>query len=164
MRPGRSRAGRGYAGRRGGRGDGSPPGITDTKAGHGISSAGAALCRGIRVAHDEPSRVERARPQRLPEPSRLPPRFVAWVRGDPPNNRFELIAKTQRPTALQAFGKAEGSSVSRPKVGRQGRREIGRALETFYDDVVRQGVPSRILELLDDLDARAASHPNADRA
>jgi len=49
-------------------------------------------------------------------------------------------------------------------VGRQGRREIGRALETFYDDVVRQGVPSRILALLDDLDARAASHPNADRA
>ena len=65
---------------------------------------------------------------------------------------------------MQAFGKAEGSSVSRPKVGRQGRREIGRALETFYDDVVRQGVPSRILALLDDLDARTGSRPDTDRA
>ena len=57
---------------------------------------------------------------------------------------------------LQAFDKA-GGSASRPKVERQGRREIGRALETFYEDVVRQGIPARIVELLDDLDAPTRS-------
>ena len=35
------------------------------------------------------------------------------------------------------------------------RREIGRALESMYEDVVRQGVPPRILQLLEGLDAGA---------
>jgi protein involved in polysaccharide export with SLBB domain len=64
---------------------------------------------------------------------------------------------------LQASDKAGGSSPSRPKVERQGRREIGRALEAFYDDVVRQGVPAPILELLADLDARTGSRVDSDR-
>jgi Anti-sigma factor NepR len=41
-------------------------------------------------------------------------------------------------------------------VERQGRREIGRALEAFYEDVVSQGIPAPILTLLDDLEARSA--------
>jgi hypothetical protein len=45
----------------------------------------------------------------------------------------------------------------RPKLGRHGRHEIGRALEAMYEDVVKQGVPSRILELLEGLDARIGS-------
>ena len=36
-----------------------------------------------------------------------------------------------------------------------GRREIGRALEAMYEDVVNQGVPPRILQLLEGLDAGA---------
>jgi hypothetical protein len=43
----------------------------------------------------------------------------------------------------------------RPKLGQHGRREIGRALEAMYEDVVKQGVPPRILELLEGLDVRA---------
>jgi hypothetical protein len=51
---------------------------------------------------------------------------------------------------------AAESSV-RPKLGPHGRREIGRALETMYEDVVSQGVPPRIRELIEGLDARAGS-------
>jgi len=54
---------------------------------------------------------------------------------------------------LQVFDNAHGSEGSRPRLGRKGRREIGRALEVFYEDVVRQGVPPRIRELLEELDA-----------
>jgi hypothetical protein len=55
-------------------------------------------------------------------------------------------------------------AVDRPKLGRRGRREIGRALEAFYEDVVRQGVPARLVELLDGLDARVGSRPDSNRA
>ena len=54
----------------------------------------------------------------------------------------------------QAPGVAEGSGASRPKLDKQGRREIGRALETMYEDVVKQGVPPGIRELIESLDAR----------
>jgi anti-sigma factor NepR-like protein len=60
-----------------------------------------------------------------------------------------------KPIAPQASGVSEGSGVSRPKLGKQGRREIGRALEAMYEDVVKQGVPPRILKLLESLDVRA---------
>jgi Anti-sigma factor NepR len=53
---------------------------------------------------------------------------------------------------------AHGGPESRgpaPKLGRDGRREIGRALGAMYDDVVREGVPPQIVELLDGLDRRA---------
>jgi len=60
-----------------------------------------------------------------------------------------------RPIGPQVSGVVEGSAVSRPKLGRHGRREIGRALEAMYEDVVKQGVPPRILQLLARLDARA---------
>jgi hypothetical protein len=60
-----------------------------------------------------------------------------------------------RPIGPQVSGVVEGSGVSRPKLGRHGRREIGRALEAMYEDVVKQGVPARILQLLAGLDARA---------
>lgn len=60
-----------------------------------------------------------------------------------------------RPIGPQVSGVVEGSGVSRPKLGRHGRREIGRALEAMYEDVVKQGVPARILQLLARLDARA---------
>jgi hypothetical protein len=59
-----------------------------------------------------------------------------------------------RPPGLQDAEAAEESRASRPKLGRQGRREIGRALEAMYEDVVKQGVPPRILELLEGLDER----------
>jgi len=55
----------------------------------------------------------------------------------------------------QAPGGTQGSSVSRPKLGRHGRREIGRALEAMYEDVVSQGVPPHIRKLLESLDASA---------
>jgi hypothetical protein len=65
-----------------------------------------------------------------------------------------MSAGKSRPTGLQAPGAAEETSVSHPKLGRQGRREIGRALEAMYDDVLRQGIPAQILELIEGLDAR----------
>jgi Anti-sigma factor NepR len=59
--------------------------------------------------------------------------------------------------------RAAGSSTSAPKLGRDGRREIGRALEAMYEDVLRQGVPPYIVELLDGLDrpARVGLDPSA---
>ena len=48
-----------------------------------------------------------------------------------------------------------GSRGPAPKLGRDGRREIGRALGAMYDDVVRQGIPPHIVALLDGLDRRA---------
>jgi anti-sigma factor NepR-like protein len=59
-------------------------------------------------------------------------------------------------TASQTPDAAERSGV-RPKLGPHGRREIGRALESMYEDVVSQGVPPRIRELIEGLDARAGS-------
>lgn len=61
----------------------------------------------------------------------------------------------------QAPDVTEGSGVSRPKLGRHGRREIGRALEAMYEDVVKQGVPPHIRQLLEDLDARVDGNPNS---
>ena len=58
----------------------------------------------------------------------------------------------------QAPGATQGSSTSRPKLGRHGRREIGRALEAMYEDVVSQGVPPNIRKLLEGLDASAGSN------
>jgi anti-sigma factor NepR-like protein len=69
-----------------------------------------------------------------------------------------------RPTGLQAPGATQENNASRPKLGRHGRREIGRALEAMYEDVVKQGVPPRIVELLESLDARAGSNPEAPSA
>jgi len=51
-----------------------------------------------------------------------------------------------------------------PKLGRDGRREIGRALGAMYDDVLRQGVPPYIVELLDGLEARVAGRFDPSRA
>lgn len=65
-----------------------------------------------------------------------------------------------RPPSLQAPDSAQESSVSRPKLDRRGRREIGRALEAMYEDVIKQGVPPRIVELLAGLDARAGNRPD----
>jgi Anti-sigma factor NepR len=65
---------------------------------------------------------------------------------------------------MQAPGATQESTASRPKLGRHGRREIGRALEAMYEDVVKQGVPPRIAELLENLDARAGSNPESPRA
>jgi Anti-sigma factor NepR len=62
-----------------------------------------------------------------------------------------------QPSQLQAAGNAQESRVSRPKLGRRGRREIGRALEAMYEDVIKQGVPPRILELLEGLDRHAGA-------
>ena len=66
---------------------------------------------------------------------------------------MKMTAKKVRSMMLKAHGEPAGSSA--PKLGREGRREIGRALGAMYDDVLRQGVPPRIVELLDGLDARA---------
>jgi hypothetical protein len=69
-----------------------------------------------------------------------------------------------RPTGLEAPGATQENSASRPKLGRHGRREIGRALEAMYEDVVKQGVPSSIMELLESLDARTGSKPGSQSA
>jgi len=66
-----------------------------------------------------------------------------------------------RPTGLQTPGATQENTASRPKLGRHGRREIGRALEAMYEDVVKQGVPPRIMKLLETLDARAGSNPES---
>jgi hypothetical protein len=39
-----------------------------------------------------------------------------------------------------------------PRLGREIRTKIGRQLRAMYDDVVRQGVPTRFVDLLDRLD------------
>ena len=70
-----------------------------------------------------------------------------------------MSTRRPRPTGLQAPGATQENGVARPKLGRQGRREIGRALEAMYDDVVKQGVPPRIVKLLESLDARTGSNP-----
>jgi hypothetical protein len=69
-----------------------------------------------------------------------------------------------RPTGLQAPEAAQENSASRPKLGRHGRREIGRALEAMYEDVVKQGVPPRIEKLLQSLDQRAGNNPESPSA
>ena len=75
-----------------------------------------------------------------------------------------MSTERARPTGLQAPGATQENGGSRPKLGRHGRREIGRALEAMYEDVVKQGVPSRIVELLESLEARAASNPESPSA
>jgi hypothetical protein len=64
-----------------------------------------------------------------------------------------MIAKTARLRVSDAHG--EPGRTPAPRLGREGRREIGRALGAMYDDVLKQGVPARIVELLDGLDGRA---------
>jgi hypothetical protein len=61
----------------------------------------------------------------------------------------KMVAGQQRPVALPADG-----GTAAPKLGPHDRKEIGRALEAMYDEVVRQGVPARVADLLDGLDAR----------
>jgi Anti-sigma factor NepR len=39
-----------------------------------------------------------------------------------------------------------------PRLGREIRTKIGRQLRAMYDDVLRQGVPPRFVDLLDRLD------------
>jgi hypothetical protein len=56
--------------------------------------------------------------------------------------------------AQNAHGRPQSRSPA-PKLGRDGRREIGRALGAMYDDVVREGIPPHIVALLDGLDRRA---------
>ena len=68
------------------------------------------------------------------------------------------------PIGAQSPGVAEESGVSRPKLDRRGRREIGRALEAMYEDVIKQGVPPRILQLLEGLDVRAGGNPDSPSA
>ena len=72
-----------------------------------------------------------------------------------------MSTASARPPGSQAPSGAQGNDVSRPKLGRHGRREIGRALEAMYEDVVSQGVPPRIRKLLESLDARAGSNPDS---
>jgi hypothetical protein len=65
-----------------------------------------------------------------------------------------MINEKARSTVLEARG-PPGSRTFTPKLGRDGQREIGRALGALYDDVVRQGVPPHIVEILDGLDRPA---------
>jgi hypothetical protein len=65
------------------------------------------------------------------------------------------------PIGLRVPAFAEGSSVARPKLARRGRQEIGRALEAMYEDVIKEGVPPRILRLLEGLDRGNADSRNA---
>ena len=145
-----------YAGRRGGRGDGSPPGIRDRKVAARHQFPGCcALSRGRardRLLGVSTSWARRPFIGANPEQFRLPPRSRS-DEGEPLQPREATVSKFT-PIGPQASGVVEGSGVSRPKLGRHGRREIGRALEAMYEDVVKQGVPPRILQLLEGLDAR----------
>jgi len=102
----------------------------------------------------------RADDQALPQSGTIPraAAFAEVMRA--PRDKLPSIASSQ-PAGTQAPGAAQGNDVSRPKLGRHGRREIGRALEAMYEDVVNQGVPPRIRKLLESLDARAGSSPDA---
>jgi hypothetical protein len=73
--------------------------------------------------------------------------------GPTPAEQTKMIAKS-RAVVLEMPGASE-RTIPAPKLGREGRREIGRALGAMYEDVLRQGVPPRIVELLDGLDALA---------
>ena len=101
-----------------------------------------------------------ANDQALPQSGTIPraAAFAQVMRAT--RDKLPSLASSQ-PAGAQAPGAAQGNDVSRPKPGRHGRREIGRALEAMYEDVVNQGVPPRIRELLDGLDARAGSSREA---
>jgi hypothetical protein len=102
----------------------------------------------------EPPSDLRTRPEqfRSPARSRIDEGEAAAIK------RYDLASDTIlrkfTPIGRQAPGIAERSEVGRPKLGRHGRREIGRALKAMYEDVVKEGVPPRILQLLDGLDLR----------
>jgi anti-sigma factor NepR-like protein len=139
----------------GGGGDGGMglrPALGTERAQAAISSAGAALCRGGVDAGASKGRTACSY-LRDPEQFRSPPRS----RSDEGKLRQqdETTVSKLRPIGPQAPGFPGGNDSSRPKLGRHGRREIGRALEAMYEDVVKQGVPPRILQLLEGLDARA---------
>jgi hypothetical protein len=72
-----------------------------------------------------------------------------------------MITNKKAGSMVSEGQRAPGTKASTPKVGRGGRREIGRALGAMYDDVIRQGVPSYIVELLDSLDARVSRRLDA---
>ena len=133
------------------------PALGTEKSQPAISSPAAALCRGaVRATTCSAPPPSWARPLFIganPEQFRLPPRSRS-DEGEPLQPREATVSKFT-PIGPQVPGVVEGSGVSRPKLGRHGRREIGRALETMYEDVVQQGVPPRILQLLEGLDARA---------
>ena len=48
----------------------------------------------------------------------------------------------------------DGASPSEPSLGRDIQSKIGQQLRAMYDDVVSQGVPARLVELLDRLEKR----------
>jgi hypothetical protein len=75
-----------------------------------------------------------------------------------------MNASKARPIGPQAPVAAAGNRLAQPKLGPRGRREIGRALEAMYEDVIRQGVPPRIVELIEGLDAHAASRADSNPA
>ena len=66
------------------------------------------------------------------------------------------MINTKAGSMVSEAQRAAGRGMQAPKLGRDGRREIGRALGAMYDDVLRQGVPPYIVELLDGLEARVA--------
>ena len=66
------------------------------------------------------------------------------------------MINTKAGSMVSEAQRAAGTRMQAPKLGRDGRREIGRALGAMYDDVLRQGVPPYIVELLDGLEARVA--------
>jgi hypothetical protein len=71
-----------------------------------------------------------------------------------PTASFERTNREARPMTMETHGGGPGHRSPAPKLGRDGRHEIGRALGAMYDEVVRQGVPAHIVDLLNDL-ARA---------
>jgi hypothetical protein len=44
--------------------------------------------------------------------------------------------------------------ISDPKLGREVRAKIGQQLRTMYDEVVKQGVPDRFVDLVQHLDKK----------
>jgi hypothetical protein len=99
---------------------------------------------------------------RYPEQFRSPPRSPSDE--GKLRQQDETIVSKLRPIGPQAPGFLEGSAPSPPKLGRHGRREIGRALEAMYEDVIKQGVPPRILQLLEGLDVRVRGTPESPTA
>jgi hypothetical protein len=90
---------------------------------------------------------------RAGKPGTIPAVAALADYGPTPAEQTKMIAKTR--VVVLEVPVAPERTIPAPKLGREGRREIGRALGAMYDDVLRQGVPPRIVELLDGLDALA---------
>lgn len=64
---------------------------------------------------------------------------------------------TDEDKGMQAEARSGGSDVSGAKIDSRVQSEIGRHLRAIYDDVIKEPVPSKFLELLEQLEQSTKS-------